>query len=511
MKRIILALLTLISLVPFFLSLVGSLEEPQVQSQLQLSQTDLLLQAATWQGERTAGSLGEALQKALLESQPYQGGLTQYQTTEKELVAYQDKLRTQLVNPADETRTNSGLDQQGLQTVIAKNQTELDRLRINLGLLQYHENQPEKALETWRSVEATAKNGEQKTAEMLIALYQSDAVPVDGENLIQSQLNGWFRWQALTQLYRREANIQDAQQPCETVPCLNLQTEIETSAQGALTKLALLNSLPLLGGSIGVLLIIGLLLQWGLGKENAILATNAQTTWETPWDWETIWQVLIVGFFFPSQILLPLVIGVLPISVASLSLVGKAFYVLGTYGAIALWGLGVLFLSLKKFRPLPADWFTLRLSFKSILWGLGGYLVALPLVVAISLVNQEIWQGQGGSNPLLSLALESQDWLVLSIFFFTAAVLAPVFEEIIFRGFLLPALTHYFPVSIAIILSSLLFAIAHLSFAEILPLFVLGSVLGLVYSRSRNLLSSMILHSLWNSGTLLSLFILGGN
>lgn len=100
---------------------------------------------------------------------------------------------------------------------------------------------------------------------------------------------------------------------------------------------------------------------------------------------------------------------------------------------------------------------------------------------------------------------------MLGIFFFTAAVLAPVFEEIIFRGFLLPALTRYFPVSVAIILSSLLFAIAHLNVSEILPLFVLGSILGLVYSRSRNLLSSMILHSLWNSGTLLSLFILGGS
>ncbi|WLT38035.1 hypothetical protein NON20_21020 [Synechocystis sp. B12] len=51
MKRIILALLTVISLVPFLLSLVGSLEEPQVQSQLQLSQTNLLLQASAWQGK----------------------------------------------------------------------------------------------------------------------------------------------------------------------------------------------------------------------------------------------------------------------------------------------------------------------------------------------------------------------------------------------------------------------------------------------------------------------------
>ncbi|MFN9406293.1 MAG: type II CAAX prenyl endopeptidase Rce1 family protein, partial [Dolichospermum sp.] len=44
-----------------------------------------------------------------------------------------------------------------------------------------------------------------------------------------------------------------------------------------------------------------------------------------------------------------------------------------------------------------------------------------------------------------------------------------------------------------------------------LPLTALGIVLGVVYTRTRNLLASMFLHSLWNSGTLISLFILGSN
>ncbi|MGB3207873.1 MAG: CPBP family intramembrane glutamic endopeptidase, partial [Crinalium sp.] len=93
--------------------------------------------------------------------------------------------------------------------------------------------------------------------------------------------------------------------------------------------------------------------------------------------------------------------------------------------------------------------------------------------------------------------------------FTTAAIAAPLFEEFLFRGFLLPSLTRYFPAWGAIILSSFLFAIAHLSLSEVLPLMTLGIILGVVYTRSRNLLSSILLHSLWNSGTLLSLFILG--
>ena len=61
----------------------------------------------------------------------------------------------------------------------------------------------------------------------------------------------------------------------------------------------------------------------------------------------------------------------------------------------------------------------------------------------------------------------------------------------------------------AIALSSLIFALAHLSLSEVLPLATLGCVLGFVYTRSRNLLAPMLLHGLWNSGTLVSLVVLG--
>ena len=79
-----------------------------------------------------------------------------------------------------------------------------------------------------------------------------------------------------------------------------------------------------------------------------------------------------------------------------------------------------------------------------------------------------------------------------------------------FRGFLLPSLTKYMTAGWAIGLSGLIFAAAHLSLSEVLPLTLLGCILGGVYSRSRNLLSPMLLHSLWNSATMLGLFILGG-
>ncbi len=101
--------------------------------------------------------------------------------------------------------------------------------------------------------------------------------------------------------------------------------------------------------------------------------------------------------------------------------------------------------------------------------------------------------------------------MALIIFFITASILAPIFEEIIFRGFLLPSLTKYLPTSGAIIVTALIFSLAHLSLSEAIPLATLGIILGIVYTRSRSLLASITLHSLWNSGTLISLYILGSN
>ncbi|MGB5769581.1 MAG: type II CAAX endopeptidase family protein, partial [Crocosphaera sp.] len=288
-----------------------------------------------------------------------------------------------------------------------------------------------------------------------------------------------------------------------------LQEKQQELAKQGIIKLTFVAIIPVLGGLIGVGIIIFSLIQLFLKKESGILAIDKRFKWETPWTIEIPWQVFIVGFFFFGQIVLPILFTFLSVDLTQLSLRGKAVYVLSSYVTMSLGGIGVLYLSIKPFFPLPKDWFKFKWLSNWMLWGFGGYLVALPLVVIVSLINQNIWDGQGGSNPLLSLALEGQDLVVLAIFYFTAAIAAPFYEEIMFRGFLLPSLTRYIPLWGAIGISSFIFALAHLNLSEVLPLTILGVVLGVVYTRSRNLLSSMLLHSLWNSGTLISLFLLG--
>jgi uncharacterized protein len=218
----------------------------------------------------------------------------------------------------------------------------------------------------------------------------------------------------------------------------------------------------------------------------------------------------MVGFFFVGQFLLPVIFGAF-VNPTKLTAQGQGLYVLTSYVLMSGLGIGVLYWSIKSYLPLSPDWFKFNWKSNWIVWGIGGYLVANPIVIVVSLINERIWHGRGGSNPLLQIVLEGKDPIALMLFFTTAAIAAPLFEEFFFRGFLLPSLTRYVPVWAAIGLSGLLFGVAHLSLSEILPLTSLGIILGTIYVRTRNLLAPMLLHSLWNSSTILSLYILGSN
>ncbi|HEY9666646.1 MAG TPA: type II CAAX endopeptidase family protein [Coleofasciculaceae cyanobacterium] len=548
-KRLILVGLTILAIFSIGHSLATSLGQPQIQSRLELYQTNLLLHAAEWQGKATEVAKPQestpdvkAARKALIGDKPFTSALEQYeearktaQTTQGKIVAKLKELssepepdvviasrerrgaiatdpelaKPQVEYPPVEEVPSSSQQRQQLQQSYDRVETLIDELDLRIGVLQAQQGKTDAALKTWNQfIERETKNAVSapdtslvETAQGLMALWSKPPrILPDAESLIQKNLEGWFRYQALSQLYQLQQR-QDA--------LAELQAKERKIAEQAVVKITLISAIPGFGGLLGLGLLVFLLGQWLIQGKRSLLATNGDVRWETPWNWEIIWQVFILGFFFIGQILLPLFFGSLGLNPVNLSVRMKAFYVLASYVLMATGGLLVLYFSVKPFSPLPEDWFRCKLRGNWTVWGIGGYLVALPLVILVSVLNQKLWQGQGGSNPILPLALEGQDRIALTLFVLTACVAAPIFEEIFFRGFLLPSLTRYTPVWGAILASALLFAIAHLSFSEVLPLFTLGIVLGVVYTRSRNLLASILLHGLWNAGTLLSLFVLG--
>lgn len=78
--------------------------------------------------------------------------------------------------------------------------------------------------------------------------------------------------------------------------------------------------------------------------------------------------------------------------------------------------------------------------------------------------------------------------------FILMVVMAPFFEEVIFRGVILSGfLKNYNPVK-AILLSSLLFGLVHVGSTQLLLSFLFGIFLGILYTQTQSILACILLH-----------------
>lgn len=494
LKRVVLSLLTGLVALVVASSLYESFSQPQVTGQLQLYQSNLLLQASEW--DELDSDEFKQLGNALLGAKPLEAVAKQYGSVRQEAVAGVERSQKQLT--AQETAADPQPNK--FQTAITQQQALIDDIDLKLGIINTQQQDIESAQQRWQSL--TDKDGPTADlANVLLGLWATPPVITPtAEATLTNQLRGWFQYRALEQLYTLDERSVDLAQ---------LKAQEQTAAESKLVKLAAVGTTPVLGCMVGLGILIFLGVQWFTKRGESLLGQTS-LPWEVPWDGEIIWQVLIVGFFFVGQLLIPFLLQLSGLSFAASSSRGRALYSMVFYLLMSLSGIAVLVGSIWSYRPLPKDWFRFKLFDRWPVWGVGGYVVALPLMIAISALNQQIWQGQGGNNPLLQTVLQESDPIALLLFFLTAAVAAPLFEEVLFRGFLLPSLTRYMPVWGAILLSSFIFASAHLSLSEVLPLTLLGAILAWVYTRSRNLLAPMMIHSLWNSATLIGLFLLGG-
>ncbi|WP_368656062.1 lysostaphin resistance A-like protein [Synechococcus sp. HK05] len=219
------------------------------------------------------------------------------------------------------------------------------------------------------------------------------------------------------------------------------------------------------------------------------------------------------GFVVVGELLTPLLVG--PViagllqRLAVASPLREGISVVSLYLALMAGPLLILALMLRgkgEAGWLQFRWTPLGLSVRQALQGL---LMVLPLVSLVGWLQGQLWGDPGGSNPLLELVLNSHNVPALACFGFTAVVLAPLFEETIFRGALLPVAGRKLGATGGILLSGAVFAVAHLSLGELLPLLVLGIGLGWVRWSSGRLGSCVLMHALWNGLTFANLVVLG--
>lgn len=529
--RLVLIILTAIVTFLISVELISSWSQPKAQSQLNLYQSDLLLQASEWQPVIEDEAPNQPLSNPLLEADPVAAALKAYR-----------KVRSSVQTDLERMEQAASSDDSAAMAQQQNRSQFRDNLDLRIGLLLAQSDQIEDAIATWSplTISQTTVSNDSAAASSLMGLWSDppQLLP-NAQQSLQSQLSGWFEDQALERLFTLSQRQDDL---------TTLQIDQQITASNALVRVVTINGLTLVGNGVGVIILLFWLVRFWrqrTGASSSPPSPHPLQDFQTPptdakvaptpeasaidesqvylaqtslansvlWPPDLIWQVMVLWFiaFFAVSLSIPVLIYVLGIKPTALGARPQAYLAFANYAILVVVGLSILIWSLKGFLSTPFKWFRIRWQGNWLVWGMSGYFAALPLVILIALLNQKILGDQGGGNPLLELIIQSHDPVTAGLLFIMVAGLAPFFEEILFRGFFLTSLSRYFPMWGAIGISGIVFAIAHLNLADILPLSILGCVLGFVYSRSRNLLASMLLHSLWNSGSFLSLLILGSS
>ena len=275
-------------------------------------------------------------------------------------------------------------------------------------------------------------------------------------------------------------------------------------------KIIAIRLIPLLSVVFGSLLVLRIL--W-------IILASRKIEWKEfiPLDLDLLDMVLLIsgGFVVLGEVISPLFsITLVELVASNLSIeLTQSLKIFFGYLFMAIPPLLIIYYQIKSFENkfiFKRDYFQFNLFpiKESFFQGFKGFLMIIPFVLLVSLIMNLLVDNQNGSNPLLEIVLNSNNYVSFVLLFLTTTFLAPIFEEVIFRGVLLPILSREFGIILGITISAFIFALAHLSIGEMIPLFTLGIGLGTTRLISGRLSSSVIMHSLWNGMTFLNLFLL---
>ncbi|GFP24593.1 uncharacterized protein HKBW3S42_00733 [Candidatus Hakubella thermalkaliphila] len=143
--------------------------------------------------------------------------------------------------------------------------------------------------------------------------------------------------------------------------------------------------------------------------------------------------------------------------------------------------------------------------FRSLLLALAAFIFIFASNITYRLIASRFIPMEDLQGRVLKVILSGRVSLALLIPI--VIFIAPVVEEIFFRGFVYPAFRKKMGVVWGILLSSLVFALFHFEPYQIPPLLVIGAILAFIYEKTRSLLPVIILHGLNNGFYMLVLMV----
>ncbi len=126
-------------------------------------------------------------------------------------------------------------------------------------------------------------------------------------------------------------------------------------------------------------------------------------------------------------------------------------------------------------------------------WGVLAWIGSTVVLALVVWVLTSLGEAPGADAAERAIAQVDPILVVLAV-----VVLAPIAEELFFRGIVFNAWLREGGRRWAYVGSAALFAAIHLSFVSVVPIFLLGLALAWVYERTRNLLAPIAMHATVN-------------
>jgi uncharacterized protein len=207
--------------------------------------------------------------------------------------------------------------------------------------------------------------------------------------------------------------------------------------------------------------------------------------------------LVLGGIIFAAGSLIFGLLGVSPPPYFEIATAGTASFIASV--GLAWW------LGIKRARGRPADLglANMRLALDLPLALLGEFVVFIALAV-YSLI---LIRGLGLSmpeQPVVEMFGRQADGIFMAVLFIV--VLAPIGEEIFFRGFLYTAFRRRWGLGPAMAISSGVFAVFHLEPLLFVPMFIIGLILAALFEYRRSLAPAIFLHAINNLIALVTVY-----
>lgn len=130
---------------------------------------------------------------------------------------------------------------------------------------------------------------------------------------------------------------------------------------------------------------------------------------------------------------------------------------------------------------------------------LAAFCALWPFVAVAFLVSAVLFGSDAQPHAVAQMMLDEPDPMMLAAMGLAVVVVAPIGEELFFRGFLHQLLRQHFGVFTAIVVTAALFSAVHMSPMFALVFFTLGAAFSLVFEWVGSLWAPIVLHGLWNA------------